>query len=420
MMNIEIEKCILGLILLEENLSSLDTVTIKPEYFSNKANREIFSSLCNMNKDGMHIDVLSLVEYVKMHKKLEECNGVAYITSLLTFATTTGSLSYYVETLHELYLKRTAALELVKISNDLNTEKLSTITQKLINLQQSLSLQSNYEQSICDISEIELKETEMVLQTGFYKLDKAIQGLEAGTLSVFTGEPGSGKTTIMNQIIANILKDGHKAFLYSGELAHSKIKTWLFQTLALEQNLNPLFNDLGEFEMKPSDEFIKKANCWIKDKLFLMKESQSLSTNNLRDILVFLNKTKGINLFVLDNLMSLVSGGNEDQLILQRQVVSELKQIARELNVVIILVAHPNKESIKTGVQNMFSVAGASEIVNLADYVFKLVPDEDETLLYVLKNRISGNKNIYLSLKFDRNRKRFYSSTKAELYQKYV
>ena len=77
----------------------------------------------------------------------------------------------------------------------------------------------------------------------------------------------------------------------------------------------------------------------------------------------------------------------------------------------------------------MFDVAGASEIVNLSDYVLKTVreitidkntgEEENYNSIHILKNRIEGVQGVYLKTYFDDIRKRFYTDIGTELEKDY-
>ena len=65
-----------------------------------------------------------------------------------------------------------------------------------------------------DASDISLDTTPSPsIETGFAPLDAATSGgLNFGTLTVLTGSPGSGKSTFLNQILANALSLGFNSF----------------------------------------------------------------------------------------------------------------------------------------------------------------------------------------------------------------
>lgn len=106
----------------------------------------------------------------------------------------------------------------------------------------------------------------------------------------------------------------------------------------------------------------------------------------------------------------------------QINVIKSLKNLARNYNIVIILVAHSNKNSIMRSEPHVFDISGASEIANLSDYILTTTRDNDrdnKTTILLLKNRITGLIKKHLQLKFSPDRKRFYTDSKLELERDY-
>ena len=106
----------------------------------------------------------------------------------------------------------------------------------------------------------------------------------------------------------------------------------------------------------------------------------------------------------------------------QINVIKSLKNLAKNYNIVIILVAHSNKNSIMRSEPHVFDISGASEIANLSDYILTATRDNDrdnETTILLLKNRITGLIKKHLQLKFSPYRKRFYTDSKLELERDY-
>ena len=128
-----------------------------------------------------------------------------------------------------------------------------------------------------------------------------------------------------------------------------------------------------------------------------------------------------VKLFVLDNLMTIECSGS-DKYEKQINVIKSLKNLAKNYNIVIILVAHSNKNSIQHREPHVFDISGASEIANLSDYILTATRDNDrdnETTILLLKNRITGLIKKHLQLKFSPDRKRFYTDAKLELERDY-
>ena len=274
-----------------------------------------------------------------------------------------------------------------------------------------------------DASDISLDTTPSPsIQTGFAPLDSVTSGgLNFGTLTVLTGSLGSGKSTFLNQIIANALSLGFNSFLYSGELTAQMALDWFYKTVANPIHLSFGVNSFGK-TIKVTDEGVLQINKWLKNKLFLFSKNAQADETNISTVIEFLSVKKDVKLFVLDNLMTIECSGS-DKYEKQINVIKSLKNLAKHYNIVIILVAHSNKNSIQRREPHVFDISGASEIANLSDYILNATRDNDrdnETTILLLKNRITGLIKKHLQLKFSPDRKRFYTGSKLELERDYA
>ena len=269
-----------------------------------------------------------------------------------------------------------------------------------------------------DASDITLDTTPSPsIQTGFAPLDAATSGgLNFGTLTVLTGSPGSGKSTFLNQILANALSLGFNSFLYSGELTAQMALDWFYKTVSNPIHLSFGVNSFGK-TIKVTEEGVSQINKWLRGKLFLFSKNAQADETNISTVIEFLAVKKNVKLFVLDNLMTIECRGT-DKYEKQINVIKSLKNLAKNYNIVIILVAHSNKNSIMRSEPHVFDISGASEIANLSDYILNATRDNDrdnETTILLLKNRITGLIKKHLQLKFSPDRKRFYTDAKLEL-----
>lgn len=140
----------------------------------------------------------------------------------------------------------------------------------------------------------------------------------------------------------------------------------------------------------------------LKDKLFLFSKNAQADETNISTVIEFLSIKKNVKLFVLDNLMTIECRGT-DKYEKQINVIKSLKNLAKNYNIVIILVAHSNKNSIMRSKPHVFDISGASEIANLSDYILTATRYNDhdnETTILLLKNRITGLIKKHLQLKF--------------------
>ena len=375
-----------------------------------------------MHDSGYAIDFVTLKHNLEKADLLEKAGGVSYFTSLTSAVPTTKNIDYHIKILKELATKR-------NIYN-LISDKAKTI--KKMDGQDMIKLAEEVKATVLDspcvndlfvdASDITLDTTPSPsIETGFAQLDVATSGgLNFGTLTVLTGSPGSGKSTFLNQILANALSLGFNSFLYSGELTSQMALDWFYKTVANPIHLSFGVNSFGK-TIKVTDEGVSQINKWLREKLFLFSKNAQADETNISTVIEFLAIKKNVKLFVLDNLMTIECRGT-DKYEKQINVIKSLKNLAKHYNIVIILVAHSNKNSIMRREPHVFDISGASEIANLSDYILNATRDNDrdnETTILLLKNRITGLIKKHLQLKFSPDRKRFYTDSKLELERDY-
>ena len=254
------------------------------------------------------------------------------------------------------------------------------------------------------------------LKTGFNAIDEKIIGMVFGSLNIFTGRNGAGKSTILNQMyIGEAIRQGYKCFVFSGELVASNVKDWLISTLANEEDFNTFEISTGLKYKRVSKSNRSFITDKIKDKIFIYGD-EDYNINKILLKMEILAKRFGVKVFCIDNLM-VIEEDLVDEYKMQTSIVKKLKNFAKKYNCMVHLVAHPRK-SQNVDV-NKDDVAGSANITNLADYVtsierkFNEDGTDDITKLSILKNRHTG-KNVSIELKYDDVRHRFYSSSMME------
>ena len=421
--NLYAEQSVLGSILIEpESILVANQFNLSVDDFFHPQHQIIYNCIKKMHDSGDAIDFITLKHNLEKADLLEKAGGVSYFTSLTSAVPTTKNISYHIKILKELATKR-------NIYN-LISDKAKTIKKmdgqdmiKLANEVKATVLDSPcVDDLFVDASDITLDTTPSPsIQTGFAPLDAVTSGgLNFGTLTVLTGSPGSGKSTFLNQILANALSLGFNSFLYSGELTAQMALDWFYKTVANPIHLSFGVNNFGKI-IKATDEGVLQINKWLKNKLFLFSKNAQADETNISTVIEFLAVKKNVKLFVLDNLMTIECRGT-DKYEKQINVIKSLKNLAKNYNIVIILVAHSNKNSIQHREPHVFDISGASEIANLSDYILTATRDNDrdnETTILLLKNRITGLIKKHLQLKFSPDRKRFYTDAKLELERDY-
>lgn len=408
------EQSVLGSFLLDDKIC-YKLREINRDMFFFESHKVIFDSMREILDSNKPVDLILLREALE-RKGVADKISVRYITSLTSVVATTSNVDHYIKILKEKNLLRqlqAQATELIKAIE--NQAPLSELTSDIEALQgisiNNSSIQDNY----LDASEIEVDYSlHDNLSTGFQKLDAVMDGFRYGTLTVLSGRPSSGKSTIINQFIASRIDEGQKAFLYSGELPASTVMDWFRNTVVDKEHIKKYQTEYGAKFNAPSEYAVGLIKEWVKENLFIYSEEAVAGEMDMINVIEHLWLKKGVRLFIIDNLMALAIDNKNDKYEAQKNFVRNLKNLAKKYKLVIILIAHPKKGGDATSF-DMFDVSGASEIINLCDYELAMsrnIDEEkgtDETHILIIKNRVTGKQKCRLRLYFDEDRKRLWN-----------
>lgn len=228
------------------------------------------------------------------------------------------------------------------------------------------------------------------IYTRIPSLDSAIGGLGEGSVTVWSGKRGEGKSTMAGTIALNAVQQGMNVCAYSGELPAEKFLEWIMlqatERKYIEHRIDP--RSCKEYAVVPHD-VQKSIRKWLDERFFLFDNNYTPDIPQDKAIINIFTacvKKYGCKLFIVDNLMTILSGSDEiNENKAQANFVASLKNFAVKYKVAVMLVAHPRKT--KPG--ETFSsedISGAAAISNLADFVINI----EKPNIRVTKNRENG------------------------------
>lgn len=241
--------------------------------------------------------------------------------------------------------------------------------------------------------------------TPWESLDGILKGWRPAELTVWSGRNGSGKSTIINQVILDLAKKGIKSCIYSGEMPPERYLRW-----AIIQHKG---ND------KPSPFAISDSLSWMSGKLYVLNITNTISQDKLLEDFEYAARRYDCKHFVVDSLMKISINENEEYA-QQKQFVSRLTDFVKEFDAHVHLVAHPRKTQNDSDEPGKVDIKGSSHITDLAHNVivlYRTTEDQKEksqkkgktisdTQIYIKKNRefgIEGKVHLF----FDEQTKRF-------------
>lgn len=256
-------------------------------------------------------------------------------------------------------------------------------------------------EELADVKTVDLLSLPKI-PTGIAGLDKILSGgVYYGQVAVLTGKRGDGKSTFGSQILANALNVGKTVFAYSGELPDYHFKRWIDLQIAGKHNIIDRSGKDGNISYYLPDSKAREISEWYRGRAYLF-DNQATEDGELESLLEVIEKAVkqyGIDLVMLDNLMTALDiDMSIDLYRAQSKFVDKLVKMAKRLNVAVILVVHPRKNSYSK--DDTDEVSGSADITNKVDIVmtykrngsidFSAVNMQNERFLTVSKNRLTG------------------------------
>lgn len=231
--NLEVERCILGAILLECALPS----DLRADDFYLDSHRKVIACMQEMADKGENINLVSLKNALQMRNELEAVGGAAYLASLTDGLPRLELTPQY----YRIIRSKAALRKIIQISNESmargyqDEEQPEVIISSILDgcdqanaiLDESGGLQPIGDLISPVFAEIEARANNKMtgaFATGFIDLDRLLSGgVRSQNAFVVAGRPGSGKTAFATNMILNMGKKGVPCALFELEMSAQEI-----------------------------------------------------------------------------------------------------------------------------------------------------------------------------------------------------
>ena len=347
-------------------------------FYQRKA-RLLWERIRQMNREKQKIDTVTVCLSIT-RKDINKGLTKYYITGCTSNTCTPGMTELYANQLYEKYLMRKIIVkaEEIKENAEDNTKDIyKTISEAHSILSELLNIRPTMASDINDIiaetvDSIKNKTTKLI-KTGYANIDKFSGGLTRGEITIIGGRPGHGKTTVMVNMLANVLEQGYKAIFFSRELPNSelvkKIVCLESQQLSYGEVRKNIFSE-------ESLKFFNSALTIIRKKY---SSDKFLMFDNVRDFAASSGEVKKFKPdIIFDDYIQLIAcDGRQDQRRLQiEQLVNDYKWLAKETNAVVVLASQLNRMIERAGIRGkallpqLSDLAESGAIEQVAENVF--------------------------------------------------
>lgn len=344
----ELEKNILGAILIDKRVLPLVVGHLKEDIFYDLVHQKVFGTIKKMYNDGILVDITTVAQKLQSDETVKDAGGAYYLSKLTDGIVSTGHINTHIEIVIELYKKRQAYLlfkqtELECLDNESQAiDLLSTVNSKLIALQEFGNI---HEKTIDDIilnlnfSRDKAQSGELLgFNTGFEELNNTLAGWCKPDFVVIAARPGMGKTAFMLSTIYHLsIVNKIPTAIFSLEMSSEQLVERLesiTSMIPLKRLRMNLMNDDERKVLLKSDDKILLSPLHIED-------TGGISISQLRAKATIMKQKYGIKAVFIDYLQLMSGQGRNNQN--REQEVStisrSLKALAKELEVPIIALS---------------------------------------------------------------------------------
>lgn len=433
--DIEIERELLGSVLLAPNTWDDVASILTQEHFYDPRHKSIYDACVLLTKGGQVIDVLTVALYLKEQSVFDdeqECQDyVRQLTDQVTFGT--ANTMEYARIVHDLYLRRRlvligrdlASAAMSHSENDTAQKVVEKVEGQLFGLMEDGKMASMTdfgvvaEQAMEHLNQLEDKKI-FGLETGLKDLDYALRGLRKTDLIVLAARPGMGKTALACKIACNVAvkrqydKDAPQDWVAFFSLEMSQLQL-VYRMLAMVGEKFDVKKMLhGGLNSNEKSKLVNQHAVLCKMPLSFY-DTPNLTIPTLLSEARRLKRKKGLSLIVVDYLQ-LMMGSLESRRHGRVQEVSEisrgLKAVAKELDVPVLALSQLSRRSEhrNTYKPQLSDLRDSGAIEQDADIVLFIHRDE-----YHLQDKVNEKKDADEDVDHELQKKLDEARNKAEV-----
>ena len=377
------EISIIGGLLMDNSAYDRIVDIVRHCMFSNLRNAEIYKAITAILDENKPVDVVTLSDSID--------RDIATLSDLVTIVQNTPSAAN-IKSYAKILKSKWQAREAIRIANE-NQELLlesesdeieKTLLDHAAQLE-SLTQESSDDRTECNneimkygISRISSRQDGNLsgLKTGLTELDNRIKGFNEGDLIIIAGRPSMGKTatalSIVNNIALDFVNQNKWVLFFSMEMEKGGISDRQLSSqsgVALSSILSGELDDV---------EYNKLSKAAHTQRNILTDFRGNLSVGQVRAKARMENKKHPIGLIVIDYLQLMKTGKAESQNIAIGEVTKELKALAKEMQVPVVVLSQLNRgvEQRSNKRPIMSDLRDSGSIEQDADMIFMLYRDE--------------------------------------------
>jgi len=389
--NTEAEQAVLGSLLLDAQAIHTITDILQPQHCYHRAHELILGAMLAITATGMPVDLVTLSDYLTIHRQLDTVGGLSYLSGLVLATPTSTHVAWYAR-----IVRRCATLrDLIRLSAqvamtgyDTRNDAAAAVreVEKLIAgidlhglepapIHDLSALLDAYYARLVELAEAEHSEPLMGIGTGFTDLDALMGGLHAGDLCIIAARPRVGKSAIAINIARHIGSQGqHPILFFSAEMSREQVTHRLVSSESHVPGHRLQLGQLSEDEWLA----VTRAVAALREYPIQIDDTAEITLPLLATRTRRWHRHVGSGGVVMVDYLQLIKAPAENRVQEVSQVARGMKALARELQVPVVVLSQLSRavEHRPLRVPMLSDLRETGELEQVADQVVFIVREE--------------------------------------------
>lgn len=359
----DVEEAVLGALMLEKDAYTTVCDILKPESFYEPKHQRIYEAIQSLGASQQPIDMLTVVEQLRLNNTLAEVGGPVVISELTSRVLSGANVEFHARIVAQKYLAR----ELISFAAGIEGKAFDEANDVDDLLQEAEGRlfeisQRNVKKDVTQIDPVIGQAIEQIqaaanrtsglsgIPSGYHELDKLTSGWQKSDLIIIAARPAMGKTAFVLSMAKNMAVNHNIPIaIFSLEMSNLQLVNRLISNVC---ELEGQKIKSGQLTPPEWDQLMSRIKHLYSAPMYI-DDTPSLSIFELRTKARRLVREHQIQMIIIDYLQLMnASGmkfGSREQEV--SMISRSLKQLAKELNIPIVALSQLNRsvESRNTG-----------------------------------------------------------------------
>lgn len=353
--DIEVEKAVLGAMMLEKDAYTAVCDLLKPESFYEPQHQRIYEAIQTLGAAQRPIDLITVVDQLRLNGSLEAAGGMVYVTRLTTGIASGAHVEFHARIVAQKFLAR----ELIRFASYIENEAfdesndvddlLQTAEGQLFEISQR-----NVKKDVTQIDPVVKQALDQMqaaanrpsglsgLASGYTALDRITSGWQKSDLVIVAARPAMGKTAFVLSMAKNMAINYNTPLaIFSLEMSNVQLVNRLISNVCELDGSKIKSGNLTDLEWQQTMARLRHLN----GAPIYIDDTPSLSVFELRTKARRLVREHQVSIIIIDYLQLMnASGmkyGSREQEV--SMISRSLKQLAKELEIPIIALSQLNR-----------------------------------------------------------------------------